>query len=1068
MKKLLKKLARATLQISLAAISFALVLVIVMQCALVIGINMFSKGRAHDLVQNQVTAALAGSGYNLTFASLYYDPVRGFTLYDIALSDEAGILMTLDRFSLAVDLVKIPRRLLVLEGHAGTLDIARLPAGRDDAQAEETALAAFDLPDIFFRRLQITLLKIDRLNLPESVAGRSLTLAPALKAVIDLRQDIAFDLALAPQAAATIGNVPLPDRLAVRGVMDPRQLSLTLDRAVVLSSAYNAEASGTISLQTEGLAALKIKASYADLTALTQGQLQSFALHAAVTGAADAPAIQLDGTIIPAALKEKGLADIKLQASTQNTEDAVTGLIELATSYRDQPITLETALSYTGERITFDSIKGTAPEITLSGKGVLTRTDMMFDGALDAEAHDLSYYQDLTGLALAGKGKLAVMLAAKEGAQAAAIDATLDGVRYGDISLARAQIGTALADMRNPWPDKADIKASGLTLAPDMTITALNATITGKDDVYRLSLDGNGNLPVPLSFTAQANITDIADPLPTLRDITATVRSGASTLHLNGVLGKDAVDLTLATKSFRSADIPAALPDNQEPFTLDATIKMTGTPAAPATTLDAVINGLSAGDYKGLSLKATGVHTNPTASLDISGTGTGIRVLRAQATLPLQFALYPFTFSFDEGGLNGSFAGDLDIAPIAALFLPPTLAVSGDLDAEGTLAGAVTAPKVEGTATVRNGAFSDTANGITLRDIALDAALTQSGIAVRHLTATDGEKGTLQGQGRMAFGAATNTDLALVIKEFHFPQSDLADGYLDAGLTLEDSPGGFHVYGNVDIRQMNIIIPETFQSKIPELNIVERNAPAERKPPLDVALNIKIDAPNQVFVHGWGLDAEFGGAIDVTGLISAPQFNGDLSSIRGRYEEFGKRFTLARADLRFQGAIPPSPYLDIEATIPADDVMASVLLTGPAKSPAIKFAATPALPEDEVLSRILFGRGTARITPFQAIQLTQTIQRFSGQGGSGLNPLGLLRETTGLDDITVDTDETGAASVGVGKYLTDKVYLELEKGKGPASGAASIQIEVTPNINVESEVGQDARVGGGVFWKRDY
>lgn len=142
MKKLLKKLARATLQISLAAISFALVLVIVMQCALVIGINMFSKGRAHDLVQNQVTAALAGSGYNLTFASLYYDPVRGFTLYDIALSDEAGILMTLDRFSLAVDLVKIPRRLLVLEGHAGTLDIARLPAGRDDAQAEETALAA--------------------------------------------------------------------------------------------------------------------------------------------------------------------------------------------------------------------------------------------------------------------------------------------------------------------------------------------------------------------------------------------------------------------------------------------------------------------------------------------------------------------------------------------------------------------------------------------------------------------------------------------------------------------------------------------------------------------------------------------------------------------------------------------------------------------------------------------------------------------------------------------------------------------------------------------------------------
>src|SRR5690606_24736342 len=103
-----------------------------------------------------------------------------------------------------------------------------------------------------------------------------------------------------------------------------------------------------------------------------------------------------------------------------------------------------------------------------------------------------------------------------------------------------------------------------------------------------------------------------------------------------------------------------------------------------------------------------------------------------------------------------------------------------------------------------------------------------------------------------------------------------------------------------------------------------------------------------------------------------------------------------------------------------------------------------------------FGKSMNRITPFQAFQLTQTVQRFSGRGGGGFDPLGQLRAATGLDDIRVDTDESGESSVGVGKYLTDKVYLEVEKGRGEASGAANIKVEITPAISLESKIGQDA------------
>lgn len=98
------------------------------------------------------------------------------------------------------------------------------------------------------------------------------------------------------------------------------------------------------------------------------------------------------------------------------------------------------------------------------------------------------------------------------------------------------------------------------------------------------------------------------------------------------------------------------------------------------------------------------------------------------------------------------------------------------------------------------------------------------------------------------------------------------------------------------------------------------------------------------------------------------------------------------------------------------------------------------------------------------------IQRFSGKGGggSGFDPLGQLRAATGLDDISVETDESGQTNVGVGKYLTDKVYLEVEKGKAASSGNATIQIEVTPQVNIQSKIGQESQTGGGIFWKRDY
>jgi len=281
--------------------------------------------------------------------------------------------------------------------------------------------------------------------------------------------------------------------------------------------------------------------------------------------------------------------------------------------------------------------------------------------------------------------------------------------------------------------------------------------------------------------------------------------------------------------------------------------------------------------------------------------------------------------------------------------------------------------------------------------------------------------------------------------------------------------GGYALKGVITPEQAEIILPERFAQTIPTLNIVteDETLSGTDKAKEQIDLDITLEAPQKIFVKGWGLDAELGGELEVTGTAYEPLINGKLASIRGRYEEFGRTFTLNKTELMFRGTIPPSPYFDIEAATEVDDITAKVLITNNMEDPNITLTAIPSLPEDEVLSLILFGKSIEEISPFQAVQLASTLRRFSGQGGPRLNPLAMLENITGLDDISVEgTGED--MTVGAGKYISDNVYVEVEQGAAAASGAASVEIEVSPSITVESKAGQNGDNRVGAFWEWTY
>src|SRR3546814_10257382 len=87
---------------------------------------------------------------------------------------------------------------------------------------------------------------------------------------------------------------------------------------------------------------------------------------------------------------------------------------------------------------------------------------------------------------------------------------------------------------------------------------------------------------------------------------------------------------------------------------------------------------------------------------------------------------------------------------------------------------------------------------------------------------------------------------------------------------------------------------------------------------------------------------------------------------------------------------------DLAATTEQEDINATIAITGSAQDPHIAFTSTPALPQDEVLSRLLFGSSPENLSATEAIQLAAALNSLRG-GGGGLNPLGTLRSATGID-----------------------------------------------------------------------
>jgi len=668
---------------------------------------------------------------------------------------------------------------------------------------------------------------------------------------------------------------------------------------------------------------------------------------------------------------------------------------------------------------------GGAAEVTV--EGAFSPLTGAFDAVLGVEGADVTVAQAQADALLRGVSRIGLSAArTPEGTVLRDLSVsagTLEARASGTVTSGRSEIG-ATVDFRD-----LSVLGGGLRGAVGGTLT-----LAGTAEDMRLSLDGTArNLGV-----GQAEADRLLRGETTLA-VEMAVADGA--VRVEGLrLENPQVNLTAEGDPAaldvvaRLADLGLLLPEFPGPVTVSGTAGERDTGYA----LD-----LRAQGPGGIDARIGGTVARDGARADLTVTGAAQAGL-ANAFLSGRLVSGPVRFDL---GLRG---------PLSLASLTGRVSLSGGRIADPSVFFAlervdVTADLSGGRAQVTGGAGLTSGGGVNFGGSVGLAAPFAADLRVGLVNAVLRDpnlfetvaNGEVTVRGPLTGGGTVGGRIVLTGTEVQIPSTGL---------------GGV---ADIDLRHVNE--PADVRATRARAGLIGDAAGAGRAAARPLALDLVISAPSQIYVRGRGLDAELGGELRLGGTTAAVVPSGSFSLIRGRLDILGKRLDLSEATLALEGNFVP--MLSVAASNESDGITSFVRIDGPATEPVVSFTSNPELPEEEVLSRLLFGRGLQNLSALQAAQLANAVATLAGRGGVGI--IGRLRQGFGLDDLDVQTSAEGGATVRAGKYLTENVYTEVEVDDQGQS-QINLNLDLSESVTVRARTGSSGDTGLGVFFERDY
>jgi len=592
--------------------------------------------------------------------------------------------------------------------------------------------------------------------------------------------------------------------------------------------------------------------------------------------------------------------------------------------------------------------------------------------------------------------------------------------------------------------------------SPDVSTAAALVAITAQ---------GSANAQITLSAANGQQAADVKGRIENLSaedvrigsaDIAATLTDLFGTPAINGSV--TARTLTAAGFTIDRVEAEAAQAGDTTNFTITASTQSDRTLAsAGLTPLQATAKGSLAGRMVTLSsLAVTG-----RGGLQISGSGW----------VPL-----------DGDGLAIDITGSAPLALGNRFVADRGGQLSGTANLKARVSGSLASPQVSGAVSTGGAGYVDPALNLRLTDIGGSATLSGQRLVIDSLSASLSTGGSVSADGSVSLTGNNDVDISVRLNDARYADGAMfvatVDGELNLTGPLAKDP---LLSGDIRIQKADIAIPESFggaaalvqaehintpagaAATLARAKVDERGAKAGTGRPSAIQLDVNVSAPNQIFVRGRGLDAEVGGQVKLTGSINDIRPVGGFQLSRGRLAILGQRVTFEQGQVTLVGDL--DPYLDFRASTEGDGITVFVDVTGRVSALDIGFSSTPALPEDEVLSRLLFKRSMGELTPLQVAKLAGAAAELAG--GSNTSLVDSLRSKAGLADLDVVTGDDGNLAVQAGTYIQDNVYLGVQAG-ADGNSRVTVNLDLGNDVKAKAATGTNGDTSIGVFYETDY
>ncbi len=459
----------------------------------------------------------------------------------------------------------------------------------------------------------------------------------------------------------------------------------------------------------------------------------------------------------------------------------------------------------------------------------------------------------------------------------------------------------------------------------------------------------------------------------------------------------------------------------------------------------------------------------------------------------IAYGTLPFTASLSPPGLNVSqitpFSLNLEaegkIDPYMHLLYNDSTNLTGDVKIALNLSGQINAPRIQGSIDLYNGAYESLSSGSTFHNIQAHLEGDGSKIVLKNLSAENTKSGSITASGVIDVDKNKDFPFDLQIHPSHIfiMESDYANISASGPLRLIGTRKKAKLQGNLAVDtaviDMEGALPKQIKSvEVKYINLKEgEQLPQHLEAPStlsSVEFDIKLQFPGKVLIEGKHLTSEWKGAIAITGTPTDPLLNGDLRVMRGEYNFNGKVFNLTQGSIHFAGSPGKKTSIYVVASKEIDRIKADIIVKGPTNKLVVSFRSNPPLSQREILSYILFNRGISDITPDQGDQLSQSFISLneSEQTSSSDDFLTRIRNNIGIDrlDITSNDSENKDLALQVGKYITEGVFVSINKSISDIGNRLAIEAKIHKNLKAQAEVeiGGDAQGKVSLKWKKDY